>query len=386
MKTQYKRQFVTLLESRLRESSPLIQAILGPRQVGKTTGIEMLLDALDGTYYVTADDALFHNQEWIAEQWQRALQAHPKPILIIDEIQKIMHWSEVIKSLWDSAKRKKIPIKLVLLGSSSLNLSQGLDESLAGRFEIIPVAHWGYEESRIAFDYNLEDYMIYGGYPAAARFTKNFDRWQAYLKGSIIESVISKDILRQRTVRNPALFRQSFEIIAAYPAQEISYNKLLGQLQERGNIDLVKHYIELFEGAFLFKTLEKFSGSIQVKKSSSPKILPLCPSLYTFQMGSNDLENPDVRGRLFEACVGGELAQLPGELMYWRDGKYEVDYIYKRGKELIAIEVKSGYKKSTLGMTEFIKRNPIAKKLFISFENFSQFAKAPEKFLSDYSL
>ncbi len=377
----HKREFVTTLEGRLKEKDPLIQVILGPRQVGKTTGVESLSGFKNQIYYATADDALTHSENWIAEQWQNALSLRPNPILIIDEIQKILHWSDRIKALWDSASRKKAKLKLVLLGSSSLSLSEGIEESLAGRFEVIPAPHWGFEESRKALQYTLDEYLLFGGYPGAARFKKNFGRWQNYLKSSIIDAVINKDILRRRTVKNPALFRQCFELLSSYPAQEVSYNKLLGQLQEKGNIDLVKHYIELFEGAFLFKTLQKYSGSFLVQKSSSPKVLPLCPSLYSYKVGPNDLEDPEIRGRVFEACVGSELSRLPGSLFYWRDGNFEVDFIYTRGTQLIAIEVKSGRRKRGSGLTEFLKRYPKAEQVFISPENFEEFSKNPSDFL-----
>jgi predicted AAA+ superfamily ATPase len=376
-----KRSFVTLLEGRLAEPRPLIQVILGPRQVGKTTGVGMISGFKGRIHYVSADEALIHHPEWILEQWQISLQLHRDPILIIDEIQKVINWSETIKGLWDAARRKKTKIKLVLLGSSSLSLNTGLDESLAGRFELISATHWNFEESRIGLGYHLEDYLVFGGYPEAAQFKDNFDRWQSYLKSSIIESVIGKDILRQRTVRKPALFRQAFEILASYPAQEISYTKLLGQLQEKGNVELVKHYIELFEMAFLFKSLQKYSGSSIAQKSSSPKILPMCPSLYSFQLGPQDILNPEIKGRIFEAAVGVELLKLPGTLFYWRDGKFEVDFIYVRGSQVLAIEVKSGRKKMTSGMSEFVKRNPKAKPIFINPDNFLDLSKNPQKFI-----
>jgi len=78
---------------------------------------------------------------------------------------------------------------------------------------------------------------------------EDLERWYAYMKESIVEAVIGKDILQNRRVANPALFRQAFEILCHYPAQEISFTKLLGQLQDRGNTDLVKYYIELYGGA-----------------------------------------------------------------------------------------------------------------------------------------
>lgn len=369
-----KRDFVGTLEERLREKAPLIQVILGPRQVGKTTGVQMLSGFANSIHYVSADDALSQTADWITEQWQAAKLVSDAPILIIDEIQKVLHWSERIKALWDAEKRKGGTIKLVLLGSSSLSLYRGLDESLTGRFEVIPVPHWSYFESQKQFDFTLDQYLIFGGYPASAQFIGNFRRWQTYLKSSIIETVVGKDILRQNTVRKPALFRQAFELLSAYPAQEVSYNKLLGQLQDQGNTDLIKHYIELYEGAFLFRSIQKYSGSVVKQKASSPKIFPLCPALCSFKSGAKDLLDPEIRGRAFEAAVGAELSKLGGELYYWR-GRAELDYVYVNGRELLAIEVKSGRKKSAKGLSEFLKEYPRAKPVFITPDNFPHLSK-----------
>jgi hypothetical protein len=126
------------------------------------------------------------------------------------------------------------------LGSSALQLHGGLKESLAGRFELTRVMHWRYAQLRHAFGYDLTRYLTFGGYPGAVPFENDAERWYAYMKESIVEAVIGKDILQNRKVANPALFRQAFEILRHYPAQEISYSKLLGQLQDRGNTDLVK--------------------------------------------------------------------------------------------------------------------------------------------------
>jgi uncharacterized protein len=376
-----KRRFVEVLEDRLKEPTPLIQVLLGPRQVGKTTGVQML-SLGSHIHYTSADEFLTHGPEWIDEQWQAARLQAKDPILVIDEVQKILQWSEKIKGLWDAERRKKRPFRLVLLGSSSLSLQQGLEESLSGRFEVIPVHHWNYDESHRFFGYSLDDYLLYGGYPESARFHEDYPRWQAYLRNSIIETVVGKDILRLTSVRKPALFRQTFELLSAYPAQEISYTKLLGQLQDSGNTDLIKHYIELFEGAFLFKSLMKFSGSTVRQKSSSPKIFPLCPSLYSYRLNGKELLDPDTRGHIFEAAVGSELAKLPGELFYWRgDRDAEVDFVYQHGHDLCAIEVKSGRKKSAHGLRAFTEKFKKAKTLFITPENFPSLSKNSNDFL-----
>jgi predicted AAA+ superfamily ATPase len=271
---------------------------------------------------------------------------------------------------------------LVLLGSSSLDIQRGLDESLAGRFELVPVPHWSFAESHRHFGFDLDEYLAFGGYPEAARFRADPRRWRDYLLNSIIDSVVGKDILRNHTVRKPALFRQCFELLCALPAQEISYNKLLGQLQEGGNVELVKYYIELFEGAFLLRSLPKFTGSIVRQKASSPKILPLCPALSSAVLGNAVDDGGATRGRLFEAAVGAMLLQLPGTLSYWREKNgLEVDFVCQLGKDLIACEVKSGRKKNTRGLDAFLQAYPKARTLFITPQNFAAFSKAPETFI-----
>lgn len=183
----------------------------------------------------------------------------------------------------------------------------------------------------------------------------------------------------QAQVRRPALFRQAFYILASYPAQVVSYNKILGQLQDKGNIDLIKYYIELFESAFLMKSIFKFSKNEMSKKSSSPKIIPLAPSLSTFFR----LDNLTVEdfGRIFEALVGAEFIKAGLEIYYWAEGHYEVDYIVIYKKQIIAVEVKSGRNKTSVSLEKFKMKYPKAKFVFVTKENFNKFAESPENLL-----
>jgi predicted AAA+ superfamily ATPase len=270
---------------------------------------------------------------------------------------------------------------VLLLGSSSLQLQSGLTESLAGRFELTRVYHWTFAEMHAAFDHSLERYLSFGGYPGAVRFEEDLERWYAYMKESIVEAVIGKDILQNRRVANPALFRQAFEILCHYPAQEISFTKLLGQLQDRGNTDLVKYYIELYGGAFLLYALQKYSAKEWLARSSTPKMLPACPALYTMASGKMDENDSERRGRVFELAVGAELIQFPGELFYWREKQAEVDFVFKSHGKLYAIEVKSGRKKSAKGLDAFLEKFPKALRIVITPENFPQFSQERLAFL-----
>jgi len=376
----FERRFVSRLEERFLGENPLIQVLIGPRQVGKTTGVRQFLKRSQKPFcYANADDVLVSDRNWLLEQWQKALALGDGSLLVIDEIQKIPNWAESIKAHWDAEPGR---LKVLLLGSSALQLHGGLKESLAGRFELTRVHHWSFAELREAFGYDLPRYLTYGGYPGAVQFENDPDRWYAYMKESIVEAVIGKDILQNRKVANPALFRQAFEILCHYPAQEISYTKLLGQLQERGNTDLVKYYIELYGGAFLIYSLQKYSEKAWLARSSSPKMLPACPALHTMAGGVMSPTDPERRGRVFEMAVGAELLQLPGELFYWRESQAEVDFIYKYQGRLYAIEVKSGRKKSSKGLGIFKEKFPHAFCIIVTPENFMEFSKETAQFLA----
>jgi uncharacterized protein len=272
MKT-IKRGFTEKLQTRLAQDLNFLQVVTGPRQIGKTTGLEQIVAQWHGTsIMVTADELRAPNRDWIDLQWQRARQLGPGTLLVIDEVQKIPQWSSSIKYLFDQDRRA---LKVVLLGSASLTMQQGLKESLAGRYEILHAHHWNLHECRESLGWSLDEYLKFGGYPAAGELIADVDRWQSFMKNSIIEPVLFKDILDLASINKPALFRQTFELAMAYPAQEISLQKILGQLQDRGNVTTIKHYLELLEGAFLLKTLQKFTGSEVKKRASSPKIVPL---------------------------------------------------------------------------------------------------------------
>jgi predicted AAA+ superfamily ATPase len=391
------RSFQTILEKRLSEDEPLIQVLIGPRQVGKTTAVQRIGKKLGPElfYYASADESLVHPSQWLKDQWTQAtLLSEGRSILVIDEVQKIDQWSEAVKTLWDQQLREKPKqkrLKVVLLGSSSLALQKGLKESLTGRFEIIHAHHWDAVESQSAFGLTVDQFLSYGGYPGSYSLLTDFPRWFTYMKESIVETVIGKDLLSLRSVHKPALFRQTFELLCRYPAQEVSYTKLLGQIQEKGNVESIKNYIAIYEGAFLFRALQKYSTNSIKVKSSSPKILPLCPAFYAMNLGPNAASDPEERGRLLEVAVGATLNRLPGELYYWRDGNHEVDFVYQMGKDLFAIEVKSGKNQrggSQLGsgLAQFKTRFSNAKTLLLHEDHLIPFTQNPEIFLKQNSL
>ena len=348
-----KRPIFQYLINRLREPRRFIQAILGPRQVGKTTLALQVSEAIQKScHYISADLATLQNLAWLQQQWETArIMAKEKgALLIIDEVQKIPHWSETIKSLWDSDSKNRIDLSVMLLGSSPWLMQKGLTESLAGRFEVIPVTHWSYDEMHDMFGWNLDRYVYFGGYPGAAALANEKDpaRWMNYISESLIETTISRDILLMTQVNKPALLRRLFQLACAHSGQILSYSKMLGELQDAGNTTTLAHYLDLLSGAGLVCGLQKYANQKVRQKSSSPKFMVFNTALMSASLGisfKEAKEDPSFWGRLVESSVGAYLLNgirgTPLELFYWREEDKEVDFVLKKGAKITAIEVKS---------------------------------------------
>ncbi|MDR0493881.1 MAG: ATP-binding protein [Nitrososphaerota archaeon] len=377
----FKRKIVTQLVDRLNEPRRFIQILVGPRQTGKTTAVLQALKEINKpTHFVSADDPTLVSTEWLRNEWEqaRALAKTGETILVIDEIQKISKWSSIVKLLWDQDNRLFTPLKVVLTGSSSLLLQKGLFESLMGRFEVLYSAHWNYSECKEAFGYSLEDFLFFGGYPGVAVLIKDEERWARYMGASIVEPTISLDIVMMDEVRKPALLRSLFMLGSIYSAQELSFTKILGQLQDVGNTVTLAHYLDLLSRANVLAGLQNYSGSkIRVRKSS-PKFMVYDTSLMTYTDGTSRrrlLDNATDRGRLVESAVGAYLlarGQEEGfEVYWWRERNNEVDFVIKKGSQLTAIEVKSGRVKGVGGSLVFKQHYPNALSLIVGSVNCS---------------
>jgi uncharacterized protein len=352
-KTDFQRPQAAVLAERLAEPRRFVQVVAGPRQVGKSTLVQQVTAELDGPVrYVSADEPTLRGADWINQQWEAArLEATGKAgaVLVLDEIQKIPVWSETVKRLWDEDTRKKRPVKVVLLGSAPLLITQGLTESLAGRFETLRLPHWSFTEMRTAFGWTLEQYLYFGGYPGAAPLVGDPARWLRYIADSLIETSIARDVLLLTRVDKPALLRRLFELACRYSGQILSYTKMLGQLQDAGNTTTLAHYLDLLAGAGMVCGLPKYAGDAARSRGSSPKLQVLNTALMTVTAGLSPQEanaDREFRGRLIESAVGAHLANAAAvgecELYYWRERGEEVDFVVKARSHLTAIEVKSG--------------------------------------------
>ena len=362
----YKRSEYQTIKNRIEEPRKFIQVVMGARQIGKSTVVKQVLKDSEVPYqFFSADNVPATGSAWISNCWAavRSLKENKgldSIILVIDEIQKITNWSEVVKKEWDDDTFHDRDIKVLLLGSSRVLLERGLSESLAGRFEEIRMSHWSYPEMKESFGFSLDQYLFYGGYPGAASLIGDEDRFQQYIQSSIIEATINKDILMDTPISKPALLRQTFELGAAYSGEQLSLTKMLGSLQDAGNTATLAGYINLLGESGMLCGLQKFSIDLARRKASIPKLqvynnaLKTVYSPLSFEQAILDRK---AWGRIFESGIGAYLVSQAFihhfEVFYWRERNDEVDFILRKKGSVVAIEVKSNAEKRTEGLDKF---------------------------------
>lgn len=373
---KYERPLLHIIRRELSRSRPVIQVLIGPRQVGKTTLARQLQESIDiPTVYATADSPVPLDSAWIETQWRRAVAegggARGPVLLILDEVQKVRGWSETLKFLWDNRPARP-EMRVLILGSSSLLMQEGLTESLAGRFFLHRCGHWGFPECCAAFGWTLEQWIYFGGYPGAVSFMEDESSWKRYIADSLIETVLARDVLQMSKIAKPVLLRHLFALATTLPAQCVSYTKMLGQLQDAGNTTTLAHYLKLLESAFLASGLELFSQGKQRKRGSSPKLVlwnnALVNALST-RTFAESLGDKIWWGRLVENAVGAHLCNslhtVEYATTYWREGNHEVDFVVARGRDVWALEVRSGRSGKVSGISRFLTRYAKARPLLV---------------------
>lgn len=405
---KYTRPEEAKLKQRLSEPVRFINILAGPRQVGKTTIIRNLIspDSPRGNYISvdeeesevsisSIDKAIStisppqkRDADWLRHYWHEARNRAVKwaditqqdnsstqnqpYIFAIDEIQKIEQWSDIVKGLWDEDRANDHNMHVVLLGSAPLLIQKGLSESLAGRYELMTVTHWGFTEMQQAFDFSLEEFIYFGGYPGSATLIHEESRWRRYVRESLIQPNIEKDIIQMVRIKNPALLKQLFELGCHYSGQELSLTKMVAELKEAKHTVTLADYLQLLTQAKLLAGLHKYAAKEVRKRNSVPKLIVFNTALmsaiqdYTFAEAQADRS---YWGRLVESSIGAHLLNTcdnDTRVHYWRDGSDEVDFVLTRGRKLTAIEVKSSAKaRPVRGLGLFAQRNPSAKTILV---------------------
>lgn len=365
------RKLCSTLSARLARIQPFIQIIIGPRQIGKSTAIKQIIkNSPDTSLYVTLDTPGNAGHETISFNWNKAREDKKINLLVFDEIQNVLNWANLVKLLFDEDRNKK-KFNVVILGSAALELSLSGEESLLGRFELIRTFHWNFFETNQLKETSLTKYLQYGGYPLISEILEEggddeLIRCQTFVKDSIIEPVITRDILLFKNSLNSGLLRQTLQLALSLPCEEISFTKMLGQLNDKGNTATIKGHLELLEKAFLIKLLYRFTQGQISLRTSSPKIVPLAPALtHAYTSAKKIQTDPYWFGKIFEMVIINKFYEYGYDLYYWTEGKLDVDLVAKNNNSLFAFEIKSGYAPDWKGLNGFKKKYPESKVFFI---------------------
>ena len=410
MHTYARPQVDQLIHLLTRDAKPLIVAVTGPRQTGKTTIMRTALERVNmPSRYFAVDEVAVDpdsrwakggdpgGRAWLHQAWREARrdaeQSDRGFVLALDEIQHVDRWSLIAKAQWDRDRRIGCPLRVIVAGSAPWSMMTGLHESLAGRFMPVRVSHWSYPEMAETFGFTLDQYLFFGGYPGIAAEMGDVDTWRAAVHDTIISPAIEKDIVAMARIEKPALMRRLMDLAADYSGQILSYNKMLGQLQEAGNATTLAEYLDLLSQASLVTGLPKYSGARYVVRGSSPKLNVLNTALMTAQLKRTFEEvhaDRTLWGRIVESAVGAHLhntAGLTADLYHWREAMQEVDFVLSRGLGPVGIEVKSGAGAGKRhGREAFRKRFPGARTLLVGERGIplDEFLSKPARYWADY--
>ena len=341
------------LVERLRVGGKIV-LVYGARQVGKTTLVRQVLSELPyKTLSINADEARFIDILSSRDLRQLRGLVEGYEALFIDEAQRIPDIGINLKLLVDNMP----DLRIVVTGSSSLDLASKVQEPLTGRawvHDLYPIATAELALTQTPFELRegLDDRLVFGSYPEVFAIANHEDK-RDYLR-NLTTSYLYKDILELGGVRNATGLRNLVRLLAHQIGQEVSLTELGTQL--RMNKETVSAYMDLLEKSFVIFRLSGFSRNLRKEISKQSKV-------YFWDVGVRNAvidnhkplaERIDV-GALWENFVVAErsklitYARLPIRLYFWRtyDGA-EIDIIEEQADALRAIECKWGNAKSRL--------------------------------------
>ena len=333
--------------------------VLGARQVGKTTLVEHVLagrKALFLNFDVEVDKRRFLAAAALSPEEGLKSLASPD-VLVVDEAQRLPESARIVKG-WHDAR---LPVKILLLGSSSLNLLDQAAESLTGRNEKLRLPPLVFEEVLRAQDWHSDSYtprilreqfaaplrttllqsLAFGAYPEVV-----LARDKPHILRQLSSDYLWKDILQTGLVKSPDLIKRLLTLLAHQAGNEVSTHELATQLQMAR--PTVERYLDLLEQTYVIFRLPSFSTNPRKEVARSKKVFFWDTGIRNALLNAFSTEElrPDI-GALWENWVIAEVAKHnllrggAGDLFFWRTrAQSEVDLVIKTGDRIRAFEVK----------------------------------------------
>ncbi len=358
--------------------------LYGPRQVGKTTLVRLILEKYPGKVLsINADDADYKSVLSSRSYHQLRQLVSGYDLLFIDEAQQIPDIGINLKLLYDQMPS----LKIIATGSSSFELANKIQEPLTGRawtFQLMPIGLCELAETLNPFELNLqlEDWMVFGAYPALFAI-ENRELKVNYLQ-EIVRSYLFKDVLTIGNIKYPPKMRDLVRLLAFQIGAEVSINELAGRLLI--SRETVISYIDLLEKAFVVFRMSGYSRNLRKEIVRHDKI-------YFYDLGVrnavienfNPISDRADGGQLWENFLIVErmksqtYRRTGANRYFWRTYTgAEIDYVEERAGKLEGFEFKFNLKSAKAPYT-WKENYPEALFESINRENYLDFILFKEK-------
>ncbi|MEM6395243.1 MAG: ATP-binding protein [Bacteroidota bacterium] len=348
--------------------------IVGPRQVGKTTLINKLLQNEDVKFF-DGDDPVVRTQLTRPNTEELRQMLEGKKIVFVDEGQLIDDIGRTMKIIVDQFK----DVQVWISGSSSFDLYDRMNEPLTGRkwaYELFPIS-WEEYENHVGYlksEQQLELRLIFGFYPDVIQNIGS----ENVILNNLNRSYLYQDVLAFGDLRKPAVLDNLVRALALQVGHEVNYNKLSRLLKvDRKTIE---RYIDILEKAYIIFKLPSYSRNLRNEIQKGRKIYFYDNGIRNTIIGNFDPLNlrPDT-GALWENFLVSERIKQKSYKLnlsrsyFWRTKQQqEIDYVEERGQEVVGYEFKWKSKKAKSLPKTFLKEyNATGKN--INRSNFREF-------------
>ncbi|MDD4641858.1 MAG: ATP-binding protein [Bacteroidales bacterium] len=368
----YRRLLTDRINKRLGSGKAIV--VIGPRQVGKTTMIEKILESKD-YLLLNGDDPKTRTllNEPSTEQIRSIIGRHK--YLFIDEAQRITGIGLTMKIITDRFKE----VQLFASGSSSFDLSNIINEPLTGRkweYQLFPISWEEYENHHgyVHAEQDLENRLLYGFYPDVLNNVGD----EIGILRNLVNSYLYKDILSFADIRKPEVLEKLVQALALQVGSEVNY----AELAQIVNVDkkTISKYIDILQKGYIIFKLSSFSRNIRNEIKANKKIYFYDNGIRNMVIGNfNPLELRTDKGALWENFLISErikqieYKQSLAHTYFWRtQQQQEVDFVEEKGGKIYGYEFK-WQKKKTQKLPKTFTETYNAETMVIDRENFREF-------------
>lgn len=315
-----------------------VVTLTGPRQSGKTT---LCRESFDHKPYVNLESP---DVRQFALDDPRGFLAQYRDGAILDEIQRAPELVSYLQPMVDEDPRAG---RFILTGSQQFEVSNTINQSLAGRTALVKLLPFSIEEIRSAFSLPETDTLLYHGfYPRL--WDRQLDPTQAL--GDYFETYIERDLRQLATIKDLNLFQRFIKLCAGRVGQLLNTSSLANDVGVSHTT--VRNWLSLLEASYIIFLLQPYHANISKRLVKSPKLYLFDVGLAAFLLGienSRQMSRDPLRGHLFENMVIVEALKCrlnqgkKSNLFFYRDAKgNEVDLLMVAGTEVLPIEIKAG--------------------------------------------